>query len=243
MKNWRPLSLLNTDYKILTKALASRLQAVIPELVSPNQTGYIKGRYIGDNIRTIYDIIEFSSLKNLPGMIVMLDFEKAFDSISWQFLFRTLEAFNFGPVFQKWVKIIYETPQCCITNNGFSSTFFPLTKGIHQGCPISALLFLLVAEIMAINIRKNKEIKGITCNHETLTISQLADDTTLFLRDRQSLAAALTLIDDFGKSSGLRLNKDKCEAFWIGSEINNASKLCNIEWICGTNVEMCHSLC
>ena len=76
LKNWRPLSLLNTDYKILTKALASRLQDVIPEIVSPNQTGYIKGRYIGENIRTIYDIIEYTSLKNIPGMIVMLDFEK-----------------------------------------------------------------------------------------------------------------------------------------------------------------------
>ena len=91
---------------MLTKLLASRLQIVIPDLISIDQSGYIKGRYIGENIRNIYNVIQYTSLHDIPGMIVALDFEKAFDSISWQFLLETLKRFNFGPNFVKWIKII-----------------------------------------------------------------------------------------------------------------------------------------
>jgi hypothetical protein len=161
LKNWRPLTLLNTDYKILTKLLASRLQKVLPSVISFDQSGYLKGRYIGENIRIIYDIIDFASLNNIPGMVVALDFEKAFDSVSWPFLFHTLESFSFGPYFRKWIEILYSNPQSCVTNNGYSSSFFSVSRGIRQGCPISALLFLLVVEIMAINIRSNSNIKGM----------------------------------------------------------------------------------
>ena len=96
LKNWRPISLLNTDYKILTKLLAKRLQKVIPSIVSTDQTGYIKNRYIGENIRTITDIIQYTALKNIPGILLQLDFEKAFDTISWNVLHQTLEQFGFG---------------------------------------------------------------------------------------------------------------------------------------------------
>ena len=90
-----------------------------------------------------------------------LDFEKAFDSISWEFLISTLNSFNFGPYFTKWINILYTGPQCCVTNNGYDSTFFSITRCFRQGCPSSALLFLLVVEIMAINIGSNESIKGI----------------------------------------------------------------------------------
>ena len=231
LKNWRPLSLLNTDYKILTKLLASRLQKVISEIVSLDQSGYIKGRYIGDNIRNIYDAIQYTAISNIPGMIVALDFEKAFDSISWDFLFQTLEYFNFGPNFIDWIRLIYAEPECCVTNNGYHSTFFKLGRGIRQGCPISALLFILAVEVMASNIRTNQEIKGIPLsNSENLVISQLADDTTLFLSDVDSLNKTLEFIKAFGRSSGLMLNKDKSEAFWIGSMLHSQNKPCGLKW-------------
>ena len=164
LANWRPLTLLNTDYKILTKLLALRLQKVLPSIISPDQTGYLKGRYIGDNIRTIFDIIEYTKIKQIPGMMVLIDFEKAFDSISWNFLFKTLDAFNFGDNFKKWIKIIYSNPECCVTNNGFASSFFPISRGIRQGCPISALLFILVVEIMSLHIKQNQENYNIYDN-------------------------------------------------------------------------------
>ena len=216
---------------MLTKLLANRLQKVISEVVNFDQSGYIKGRYIGENIRSIYDVIQYTSLNSMPGMIVALDFEKAFDSVSWQFLFETLKRFNFGPNFIKWIEIIYSEPECCVINNGHYSEFFKLSRGIRQGCPISALLFLLVVEVMAINLRNDKNIKGISLTDtEEILISQLADDTTLFLRDSESLERALTFIKAFGESSGLKLNKEKTEAFWIGSKVLCKEKPLNLKW-------------
>ena len=218
LKNWRPLSLLNTDYKILTKLLASRLQKVLPNIISEDQTGYIKGRYIGENIRTILDIIEYTNHKINPGIILFLDFEKAFDTISWKFLFQTLTSFNFGETFINWIKVIYTNPVSCVSNNGYSSSFFSVTRGIRQGCPISALLFILVAEIMSINVRKNEEIKGLHFNNNIVKLSQLADDTTLFLKDEISVGHVLDLLTHFHECAGLKLNKDKTEAIALGSK-------------------------
>ena len=231
LKNWRPLTLLNTDYKTLTKLLASRLQRVLPSLISRDQSGYLKGRYIGENIRSIYDTINFAAITDSPGMIVALDFEKAFDSISWSFLFNTLETFNFGPYFRKWISIIYSDPQCCVTNNGHYSSFFNISRGIRQGCPISALLFILVVEVMAIQIRQSSKVRGIQySDRNTITISQLADDTTLFLEDKQSLEACIQIISDFSETSGLRLNTEKSEAFWIGSGVSCKDKPFDFKW-------------
>ncbi len=231
LKNWRPLTLLNTDYKVLTKLLARRLQKVISKLVSYDQSGYIKGWFIGENIRNIFDIIDYTKIYNKPGMIVTIDFEKAFDSIAWEFLFKTMQTFNFGEYFTTWIQILYNDSQCCVTNNGYSSQFFRLSRGIRQGCPISALLFVLVVEIMAIRIRHDKDIQGINyAENKQIKLSQLADDTTLFLKDEKSLQRSLKVIEHFGNSSGLKLNTEKSEAFWIGSDIDNMNKPFKLKW-------------
>jgi len=86
LKNWRPVSLLNNDYKIATKAIALRMEKVLPKIIDESQTGYVKGRYIGDSIRTISDIMSFTKTQNIPGLAVFLDFEKAFDSVEWNYL-------------------------------------------------------------------------------------------------------------------------------------------------------------
>ena len=90
LKNWRPISLLNNDYKIVRKTLDLRLEKVLPTIISPNQTGYVKGRYIGESFRIVTDIMFFTKKKNIPGLAVFLDFEKAFDSIEWCYLQKCL---------------------------------------------------------------------------------------------------------------------------------------------------------
>ena len=218
LKNWRPISLLNTDYKILTKLLANRLQNVIHKIVSEDQTGYIKNRYIGENIRTVIDVIKYTSLKKIPGLLLFIDFEKAFDTVSWPFLFKTLNHFNFGENFKKWINVIYAQPRACVLNNGYSTKLFTISRGIRQGCPISALLFLLVVEILAINIKENKDINGIQVENEEIHITQMADDTTLFIRDKtSSLEKILSLLQDFHQHAGLKLNKDKTKAILLGN--------------------------
>ena len=118
LKNWRPISLLNTDYKIATKSIAKRMEKVLPLLIGSNQTGYIKGRFIGENIRLISDII--AQHENDQGMIFFLDFEKAFDSLEWDYFFRVLEEMNFGPSFRNWVHTFYHNISSCIVNNGYT---------------------------------------------------------------------------------------------------------------------------
>ena len=126
LKNWRPISLLNTDYKILTKALATRLKKVLPSVIHPDQVAYLKGRYIGQNIRTIIDIMDYTKEKKLEGIIAFLDFEKAFDSINWEVIDEALMSFNIGKKFRNWVKIVYKSITSCVTNCGFSSEHFDI---------------------------------------------------------------------------------------------------------------------
>ena len=220
LSNWRPISLLNTDYKILTKVLAMRLQKVIPNLINGDQVGYIKGRYIGQNIRSLFDIIQYANDEQIEGYIAQIDFQKAFDSVEWDFLHDTLDAFNLGNYFNTWIKIIYTDISSCVTNNGFISNFFKLSRAIRQGCPVSALLFLFVAEVIAIQIRNNKEISGIKLNDHEYKILLMADDTTLCLSNISSLHIAIKEFLSFEKFSGLKLNLSKTEIIPIGSKLN-----------------------
>lgn len=234
LKNWRPISLLNIDYKILTKCLAHRLQKVLPNIIDTDQTGFLKLRYIGENIRTISDIIEFTSLKNQPGIILLLDFEKAFDTILWPFLIESLRQFNFGPMFIRWVETIYNNIESTVLNNGHTTGFFQLHRGIRQGCPLSPYLFIIAVEILANAIRKDKDIKGIPVGDTILKVSQLADDTTLFVSDFPSIKAALDLIENFRTVSGLSLNVNKTIAKCIGSlDDNIPDSLYGLEWTNG----------
>ena len=205
----------------MTKCLAIRLQKVLPNTINSDQVGYIPGRYIGENTRTLEDIMTYTSKNKIPGYIVLVDFRKAFDSIEWEFLFKTLEKFNFGNMFMRWIKILYTDISSCVGNNGFYAGYFNLTRGIRQGCPISALLFLIVAEIIAISLRDNNNIKGLTVNGSIFKIKLLADDTSLILKDMKSVELAIREFEYFGKYSRLQINLDKTEIIPIGS---NSSK-------------------
>ena len=106
--NWRPISLLNMDVKLLSKALAYRIKKILPKLIHSNQSGYVEGRFIGETIRTIDDIMEFTKCEGIGGILAFLDFEKAFDSVEWNFLHKCLDVFNFGSDFKKWVSVLFK---------------------------------------------------------------------------------------------------------------------------------------
>ena len=95
LKNWRPITLLNTVYKIASGVISTRIKSVLNKLISKDQTGFLKGRYIGENTRLIYDIMDFTEENDIPGLLLFIDFEKAFDSVSWNFLYKVLNFFNF----------------------------------------------------------------------------------------------------------------------------------------------------
>ena len=217
LTNWRPISLLNLDYKLLTKILANRIKPVLSSIISPNQTGYVQDRSILDSIRLIQDLIYHQDITQRPGILLMIDFQKAFDSLEWKFLLKALKQFNFGPNFIKWVEILYNDIRSCILNNGKPSNYFKLHRGVRQGDPLSPYLFIIALETLACAIRINNNIKGITVNFHEFKLTQYADDLTLTLNDASSARESLNLIKQFGKYSGLKINIDKTEAMLIGS--------------------------
>ena len=98
-KNWRPISLLNVIYGLASSVIANRLKTVLNRIIYEDQKGFISGRFIGENMRLIYDIIFETKEQNIPGLLLSIDFQQAFDSVSWKFISKTLDYFNFGPSF------------------------------------------------------------------------------------------------------------------------------------------------
>jgi hypothetical protein len=161
LKNWRPLTLLNCDYKIFPKLMAIRLQRVLTDLISTDQSGCIKGRSTFTNIRSTMDVINTCNEMNMPGLLAFIDYEKAFDTVRWEFMKNVLKKMNFGTYFCNCISLMYCDIETCVTNNGQASQFFKPSRGIKQGCPISANLFVLIVEVLATAIRNNPKILGI----------------------------------------------------------------------------------
>ena len=190
LKNWRPVTLLNVDYKIATKTIALRIEKVLPYLINPTQTVYVKGRFIGESIRLILDIMEYTKHKDIPGVAVFLDFEKTFDWVEWNYIKKCLEATNFGSHLRQWVYVFYHNISSCVLNNGHASEPFLLERGIRQGYPLSGMLFVIAIEVLAQKIRRSKMIKGIGIEYngsQEIKFSQYADDTTALLSDSESV--------------------------------------------------------
>ncbi len=231
LKNWRPISLLNTDYKIIAKILALRLQNVLPSIINHDQTGYLKGRYIGENIRLLEDVTYFTENDNLPGIILSIDFEKAFDSLNWHYLAQTLHSYNFGEKFISYVKTLYNNIQSTVVNNGHSAEFFSIQRGVRQGCPLSAYLFLIALEPLACKLRNTKDIKGIKVGNIEIKVSMLADDVTCFLNDTNSIMHTLNVLKLYSQSSGLKINIEKTQAKYIGTLKNSDYYPHGLSWI------------
>ena len=218
LKNWRPITLLNVVYKLASGSIANRMKGVLDILISKDQTGFVKNRYIGENTRLLYDIMKFTEDNNMPGLVMMIDFEKAFDTLSFTFIEKCLKLFNFGPMFRKWISLFLYNTETCVILNGFLSNFFKIERGCRQGDPISAYIFILCAEILAIKIKQNKDVKGIIIDGEEYKISQFADDTSLLLDgSEKSLNAVLKILHTFSEISGLKINFEKTKLIWIGS--------------------------
>ncbi len=196
LSNLRPITLLNIDYEIFTTVLAERLKFGISKIISTTQSGFLTGRSIHNNIRLVLDLINYGYLINDDGFMLFLDFCKAFDSVEHAFIFDTLKHFGVGNKFVDMIIMLQTNINSCVSLQEGTCPRFDVNRGIRQGCSISPLLFFLVTELLTILI-KNSNIEGLNINEQQLIISQLADDTTLFLKNKEQIPLALQTIELF----------------------------------------------
>ena len=182
IKNWRPISLIDLDVKIASKAIARRLESILPELIHPNLNGFINGKSILDAVRKIDDTLKFAKVTECCGMLLAIDLEKAFDSLNHSFLFKVLEKLNFGVYFVQWVKKFYTDISSCVLNNGFTTDLFPVRRGVRQRDPLSPLLFILALEMFVCRqIQNDQSVKVIIVKDEETKLALFADGMPCFL--------------------------------------------------------------
>ena len=190
----------------------------------------MEGRKLSYSVRLIQDVMAFTKQNNTSGLLLQIDFEKAFDSVEWNFLFHTLKLFNFGESLINWIKVIYTNISSCVINNGNTSPYFKLTRSLRQGDPLSGYLFILVLELLAQKIRESQGIRGIFIGKTEIKLTQYVDDLTVFVADVASAREVFAIFDKFYKAAGLKVNKAKCEGLWIESSRLSVDKPFDIKW-------------
>ena len=235
-RNWRPITLLNVDYTLASRVLAGQLLKVIHVVVGKDQTCGVPGRFIGENVALLRDIVDYTSFSNVPAAVLSLDQEKAFDRVDGSFMLTTLSKMGFGPSFLHWVRLFYRgvhVNEGCVNDNGYLSPFFVLSRGVRQGCPLSPLLYVLVSEVLAVNIRANPRITGLPIPGSQTPyspISQYADDTPLIVNSDDAILAVFDTYSRFEVASGSKLKVSKSKVLWLGAWNIRRDPPVQLEW-------------
>ena len=169
---------------------------MLPDLIHYNENAYVKGRSIFDAVRTIDDVIEYTKWVNMTGVVITIDFEKGFDSLNHNYLLKVLQTYNFGPFFIQWICTFYPSVSSCVMNE-FASNYFNIGRGVRQGDPLSALLFIVSLEVLACSIRQNKNIQGIKIGNEEIKLALFADDISCFLINKSSYEHLVRTLEEF----------------------------------------------
>ena len=214
--NWRPISLLNVDVKIISKVLAKRLKGVLAKIICSNQTAYVKDRFIGEGGRLISDILEMTDELKMGGILLTIDFQKAFDSLNHNFIIGSCQKFGIPEYMITWIKVLLTNQESCVINGGTTTPYFKLERGARQGDPIAAYLFIIALEMLFTLIKNNDEIKPLQLCESTFLYTAYSDDATFLLKDEASVKALFKTIKVFSDFSDLRPNFDKCEIAGIG---------------------------
>ena len=232
--NYRPITLLNSDYKIMMRVLAKRMNQAVTEFVSDPQTGFVPDSFLPENTMLLKLIQDWADDEDEELYFLFLDMEKAFDRCSWEFMLEALSAVGFNDNFINYVKLAYsDNTNRRIIANGYVGPVFKLRSGVAQGCPLSALLFLLITEPLTRLIHPDRRdirqspllprqngIHGALIGRYRYRISQFADDSTLILRPRDEQEAQ-TCLNIWQRATAMRENKSKREGLLLGWLNNN----------------------
>ena len=236
LKNLRPITLLNSDYKIIEKAIAIRVEEVMSSIIHEDQQGFMKNRKIFKNIRKIFELVTYTKTNEIPAYILQLDWSKCFDKIDPSAIQGSLKYYGFSEYIRNCISILYSDFSASIQNNGNFSNSFRVTRSVHQGAPCSSLIFLLCAEIFAKNMRNDNKILGISIGEFKYLLGQYADDTDMSnLFQQESLDEIMRIIELFRTQAGFTLNYDKTTAYQIGSIRNSNRQLITQETMSWTN--------
>lgn len=216
--DFRPISLINTSMKIILKILANKFKKFLPNLVAEEQSAFVQGRNISESILITNEIAHSIQNSHTKGLILKLDFEKAFDMVNWEFLLQTLNSMGFGVKWLAWIKEIFSTVRQSVLVNGSPSTEFKMERGLRQGDPLSPMLFIIVTQVLHVVIEKAKTlglIKGIRIgNLMSISHLQFADDTIIFLQDDwHSIKGIKLVLTIFEMLSGLKINYSKSSIY------------------------------
>ena len=235
IKNWRPITLLNVDYKIYTHVVKNRILKAIPDIICNVQSGFQSGKCTSDNLVLMSLILEhFNNYEDQEGLLIQVDFEKAFDSVEHNFLYNTMEKLGFGPYLIHLVKVAFFGCLSYVNVNGYLSSPVYLFRGLHQGSPLSPILFLLVAQIFSSKLDKRHDISGLTVQGVDILLSLFADDTDIFLNaTRQCVDAVFQELHLFGIYSGCKANLSKTRCIPLGMCKQNTGLLKDLSELYG----------
>ena len=219
LRNWRPISLLNVDYKIIAKTITNKLSKLMPHIIGEEQTCGVKNRKIQDNLIILRDVIDYVNVFNKQGAVLCIDQEKAFDRVEWNFLFSVMDKVGIPASLINWISILYSNPSSSIIVNNFMSEPFVVSRGIRQGCPLSPLLYAISAEGLSSLIRTEKRLKGIIIPsiRENFKLVQHADDTTIFVTNDNEFPIINDIFTLYSEGSGSKINIPKTTGLWLGS--------------------------
>ena len=214
MKNYRPISLINVDLKILTKALTNRLKKVLPSIIHFTQTT-VDGRRIDNTVHMLRDFVQLANTENWESAFIFLDQEKAFDRVNHVFLYKTIRAFGIGPVFIRWLRQIYSNATTRVRVNGYLSANILLRRGVRQGCPLSPILYVLIIEILALQFRKNPDIVGFTVGGEKIVSMHYADDAIIIILQNKCFKEVIKDVTAFEQPVGQRSTMGRLRVYGL----------------------------
>ena len=222
VQQYRPICLLNVSFKIFTKVLTNRLSVVAQKIIRPSQTAFIPGRHILEGVVILHETIHEMHKKKKNGVILKLDFEKAYDKVKWLFLQQVLRMKGFSTTWCAWINQVITKGSVAIKVNDDVGHYFQMRKGVRQGDPLSPILFNIVVDMLAILIeraKENQQFKGVVPHliNDGLYILQYADDTIFFMEHNLEQAKNLKLLlCAFEQLSGLKINFHKSKLFCFG---------------------------
>ena len=219
LKHLRPITLLNSDFKLIEKVMANRIKPRLMELIHSDQKGFLPSRRISSNIRCILDIMDMLNQERQEGVVISVDYEKCFDRLEKVAILETMKMFNFGPNIISWADTMYTDMTVKIFNNGFLSDLIKVTRGCRQGAPCSPYYFLLCAELLAIKFRENDSIEGFDLNSFRKLFGQYADDLDIYCKPtQQNIDQIQTTLASFCQATGCKVNYDKTTIYRIGPD-------------------------